>query len=65
MSDDWISGCGCCGEQVLDDEMWCANCCPHVLSEGAWEDRTYWAQYGRECPFQVGILGVAVSLEER
>jgi hypothetical protein len=52
---DDVGYCGCCGEQVERlDAPWCDPCAGHVLPTGQWWDRTYAAQHGRPCPFQVG-----------
>lgn len=44
--------CGCCGRQIGERELWCRDCTAHVkhTSEPIWE-RTYFAQYGKDCPF--------------
>lgn len=52
--------CGCCG-RIVDvqvsslNDPWCSQCTKHVLQNGAapW-DRTYLAQHGVDCPYQVG-----------
>lgn len=65
--DEWF--CGCCGRDILDATtpateggMWCPECAGHVLPGGTaifgcgphpW-DRTWFAQYGTDCPHQVG-----------
>lgn len=44
--------CGCCGRECYAGEEWCRACAEHVLPCGLppW-DRTWFAQYGVECPF--------------
>jgi hypothetical protein len=47
------SYCGCCGREMHPDYDWCLLCRPHVAHAGpAWE-RTWLAQHGTGCPFQV------------
>ena len=47
--------CGCCGREARRgagyDGMWCVLCKMHVLRFGHLEDRTYFAQTGKPCPF--------------
>ena len=55
------SYCGCCSGDLDDSRSdWCNRCHPHVLSDTRPDrtfrpqyDRTYFAQFGRECPYQV------------
>lgn len=45
--------CGCCGREWTGD--WCDKCRPHIpkaFGAPPW-DRTYFAQHGRDCPFQI------------
>ena len=46
--------CGCCGRSIPYGE-WCLKCSQHLLPEKShlppWE-RTYFAQHGKDCPFQ-------------
>ena len=51
--------CGCCGRETFGPTLrwydgWCVDCEGHVLrdSRPPW-DRTYAAQFGKDCPFQV------------
>lgn len=52
--------CGCCGREIgagtRTDPLWCADCKPHVRAGGwllaPW-DRTYFAQFKTDCPYQV------------
>ena len=50
--------CGCCGRPSGNSwisEPWCRDCSGHVLKlGGAQWDRTWFAQTGQECPFQIG-----------
>lgn len=51
--------CGCCarvirGVGALLSAEWCRDCSLHVAKEGQAYDRTYFAQTGRECPYQDG-----------
>lgn len=54
-----MSNCGCCGRELgtdvagTADGLWCVDCIGHVLKGGALWDRTWFAQHGNECPFQV------------
>lgn len=51
--------CGCCGRQLgagtRTDPMWCADCKKHLIRAPWWMyppwQRTYFAQYGTDCPF--------------
>ena len=54
--------CGCCGDEIPGESTvvrsWCQRCALHVNKESnlylpPW-DRTYEAQWGTPCPFQVG-----------
>jgi len=46
--------CGCCGNEVPYGE-WCLKCTAHLKPAerglSMW-DRTYFAQHGKDCPFQ-------------
>jgi hypothetical protein len=46
--------CGCCGRPISNQE-WCTDCAKHLLpyQRGLppW-DRTYFAQHGKDCPFE-------------
>lgn len=44
--------CGCCGREIGETQIWCADCDRHIAKHGELWDRTYWAQYGKACPFQ-------------
>lgn len=48
--------CGCCGGEIDNgDAYWCSHCTDHVARATTaylWE-RTYFAQHGEDCPFQV------------
>lgn len=48
-----VSYCGCCGTATINGN-WCKRCSDHVLKLGGapW-DRTWLAQTGRDCPYQV------------
>jgi hypothetical protein len=53
--------CGCCGRECKGE--WCADCKAHLrqltlrpglgcaLDNAPWE-RTYYAQFGEDCPYQ-------------
>lgn len=49
--------CGCCGREISRVVSWCADCIKHVLPVMPPfkilppEKRTYYAQYGKSCPF--------------
>ena len=52
--------CGCCGEQLHWADfykLWCRRCRGHVYPVvGVYvptHERTYFAQHGRPCPYQV------------
>jgi hypothetical protein len=48
--------CGCCGRAMMDGNIWwCEDCKLHILpvDMGPFEERTYFAQHGLPCPFQV------------
>lgn len=50
--------CGCCGREIKHGE-WCLKCSKHLLpaSTGlAMWDRTWFAQFGTDCPFQVRTI---------
>ena len=54
--------CGCCGCEIPpkdEDLMWCKRCDKHVLHPKnrwiPWHERTYFAQHGKDCPFQVNV----------
>ena len=51
------SYCGCCARPIIGTAIWCGDCNrEHIIQGGArcflalWE-RTYYAQYEKECPF--------------
>lgn len=48
------SFCGCCGCQIQHGE-WCLPCSKHLMHAKGyipmWE-RTYFAQFGMDCPYQ-------------
>lgn len=44
-------GCGCCGQDCPDGELWCLACRAHVGAGGRVCDRTYFAQHGVDCPY--------------
>lgn len=46
--------CGCCGNET-DGGDWCRKCRSHVAKTGTMYERTFYAQNGRECPYQVGL----------
>lgn len=46
-------GCGCCGQDCPDGELWCYACRAHVGDAAEVCDRTYFAQHGVDCPYQV------------
>ena len=48
--------CGCCGVELVGGDMWCVHCRSHVLVYGAPWDRTYFAQYGKECPHALAVM---------
>lgn len=49
--------CGCCGNEISEDLLWCNQCMGHLLPDRddqdhyrcMW-DRTWFAQHGTECP---------------
>jgi hypothetical protein len=49
--------CGCCGRECRRGHLWCQDCEAHLLpSEPRHRfshERTYFAQHGKECPFQI------------
>lgn len=52
--------CGCCGHEISAtrpvDSDWCGLCESHLdplTSMASW-NRTYFAQFGKPCPYQVG-----------
>lgn len=51
--------CGCCGNQIIHDPsadsepQWCLRCLNHITADGLPHDRTYFAQHGADCPYQV------------
>lgn len=47
------SFCGCCGRPFFTDGWWCTNCQLHIRGDGPLWTRTYFAQHGISCPFQV------------
>jgi hypothetical protein len=49
------SYCGCCGRAFFTDGWWCSGCQDHVAGEGPLWERTYFAQHGVSCPFQVPL----------
>lgn len=62
MSADTVQGqlyCGCCGNEIgrstRTDPDWCQRCRPHIkgYTDAPVWDRTYFAQFKRDCPFQV------------
>lgn len=48
------SYCGCCGTEIQHGD-WCLKCSQHLLPANRglpiWE-RTYFAQFGKDCPYQ-------------
>ena len=48
--------CGCCGRELDgNSDLWCKRCAEHVHPDRGvrlW-DRTYFAQHGKYCPFQI------------
>ena len=49
--------CGCCGRLINRGDhgnVWCKRCKAHVVPGGMTEDATYFAQHGRQCPWQIG-----------
>lgn len=53
---DTPAGCGCCGTEIPSGELWCGRCLDdldHIGTRGPLHDRTYFARFGTECPFQV------------
>jgi len=61
--------CGCCGREVFDSASlfaWCAQCLSHLAqpaSNPPWE-RTYYAQHGKDCPFQEELKGESAEWPE-
>lgn len=46
--------CGCCGRKARLNPLWCVRCLLHVGPRHlhVW-DRTYFAQHGEDCPYQI------------
>ena len=46
--------CLCCGGKLRRNQLWCMQCKAHVILRYglAMEERTYFAQHGKDCPFQ-------------
>lgn len=59
--------CGCCGVHLVELDDWCSACVPHIAPRGPgippWE-RTYWAQYHRDCPLDEHKFSGLVSLDD-
>lgn len=57
--------CGCCGNEIDEsiDRLWCSVCAEHVLSYGPMWERTFYARYKQDCPFQVGLGRVTDATE--
>lgn len=54
-TDDTINEdyCGCCGRQIDTFHLWwCHRCIRHVTARGPLHERTWFAQYGTDCPNQ-------------
>lgn len=55
---DDVGYCGCCGDELGPGRIadaWCDGCAEHVtptITAPGWS-RTFFAQYGRPCPYQV------------
>ena len=50
----WI-GCWCCGVEIPHG-IWCGRClADHIGTHGALWDRTYFSQFGQDCPYQVRL----------
>ena len=56
--------CGCCGREIDgrggQSTIWCRDCEAHLAPGGhgiKFWDRTFQAQHGKPCPFQVGVAG--------
>jgi predicted amidophosphoribosyltransferase len=48
------SYCGCCGDGPIPDTAeWCRRCVDHVSDDGPPWERTWSAQHGEPCLFQV------------
>lgn len=45
--------CGCCGNEIDGEALWCERCQPHVGQVGHLWNRTYFARTGEDCPFAV------------
>lgn len=45
--------CGCCGNPIAENDIWCAKCSKpgHLLKRGYLYERTWFAQFGTDCPF--------------
>lgn len=44
--------CGCCGGELESQtQVWCSRCSDHVLKDHAFWAATWYAQYGKYCPF--------------
>jgi hypothetical protein len=53
--DDGDDFCGCCGREVeiTNTSGWCIDCASHVLKTGNLWDRTWFARFNEDCPYQV------------
>jgi hypothetical protein len=61
-SENWYkyNFCGCCGRQFdgPSDLIWCKDCRAHIdPNPSSACDRTWFAQFGTECPFAPGPNG--------
>lgn len=40
--------------EIAGNDLWCDECAvDHIGESGKLEDRTYFAQFGKDCPYQV------------
>lgn len=46
------ANCACCG-RPSDGELWCNDCELHVDPTKPFFERTYYAQYKEDCPYQI------------
>jgi len=45
--------CGCCGRPT-SNYIWCDDCKAHIADHHRdFHERTYFAQHGKDCPYQL------------
>lgn len=53
--------CGCCGTEISNYDIWCKRCKSHVIPSSEYYnvwDRTFLAQFGKPCPYQINSLSL-------